>query len=137
VEQVELENQTDSQAGQTRRNQADNETPFSLDNLPNPLYPYQSVSFRPRYQYFSFNNIVLLAELKHKYHREKCKRFVNIEIGKLRLIAKGLSSAEISERLLLPEGTVRNHVSAAPANFNVTARTRAAVIAFQHGRSES
>lgn len=55
------------------------------------------------------------------------------EIDILRLIARGFSNTEISERLFLSEGTVRNHVSAILAKLNVSDRTQAAVIAIQHG----
>ena len=55
------------------------------------------------------------------------------EIEVLRLIAKGLSNADIAERLFLSEGTVRNHVSAILAKLGVSDRTKAAVIAIQHG----
>jgi NarL family two-component system response regulator LiaR len=55
------------------------------------------------------------------------------EIEVLRLIAKGFSNADISERLFLSEGTVRNHVSAILAKLGVTDRTQAAVVAIQHG----
>jgi DNA-binding NarL/FixJ family response regulator len=55
------------------------------------------------------------------------------EIDILRLIARGLSNADISERLYLSEGTVRNHVSAILAKLGVADRTQAAVIAIQHG----
>jgi DNA-binding NarL/FixJ family response regulator len=55
------------------------------------------------------------------------------EIEVLRLIAKGLSNTDISERLFLSEGTVRNHVSAILAKLGVSDRTQAAVIAIQHG----
>ena len=55
------------------------------------------------------------------------------EIEVLRLIAKGLSNTDISGRLFLSEGTVRNHVSAILAKLGVSDRTQAAVIAIQHG----
>ncbi len=55
------------------------------------------------------------------------------EIDVLRLIAKGLNNAEISERLFLSEGTVRNHVSSILAKLGLSDRTQAAVIAIQHG----
>ena len=59
------------------------------------------------------------------------------EIEVLRLLAKGLSNADISERLFVSEGTVRNHVSAILAKLGVSDRTQAAVIAIQHGLSDS
>jgi DNA-binding NarL/FixJ family response regulator len=55
------------------------------------------------------------------------------ELEILRLIAKGLSNADISDRLFLSEGTVRNHVSSVLAKLGVSDRTQAAVIAIQHG----
>jgi two-component system, NarL family, response regulator LiaR len=55
------------------------------------------------------------------------------EIEVLRLIAKGFSNMDISERLFLSEGTVRNHVSSILAKLGVTDRTQAAVVAIQHG----
>jgi DNA-binding NarL/FixJ family response regulator len=58
------------------------------------------------------------------------------EIEVLRLIAKGSSNKEISERLFLSEGTIRNHVSAILAKLGVSDRTQAAVIAIQHGLGE-
>jgi NarL family two-component system response regulator LiaR len=54
----------------------------------------------------------------------------------LRLMARGLNNAAISERLFLSEGTVRNHVSTILAKLGVTDRTQAAVIAIQHGLGE-
>jgi DNA-binding NarL/FixJ family response regulator len=59
------------------------------------------------------------------------------EIEVLRLIAKGLNNKDISDRLFLSEGTIRNHVSAILAKLGVSDRTQAAVIAIQHGLSES
>jgi DNA-binding NarL/FixJ family response regulator len=59
------------------------------------------------------------------------------EIEILRLIAKGLSNTDISDRLYLSEGTVRNHVSAILSKLGVSDRTQAAVIAIQHGLSEN
>jgi len=61
------------------------------------------------------------------------RQLTNREIEVLRLIAKGLSNADIAGRLFLSEGTVRNHVSAILAKLGVSDRTQAAVIAIQHG----
>jgi NarL family two-component system response regulator LiaR len=57
------------------------------------------------------------------------------EIEVLRLIAKGFSNAEISVKLFLSEGTVRNHVSSILGKLGVADRTQAAVIAIEHGLS--
>ncbi len=51
----------------------------------------------------------------------------------LRLMARGLSNAEIAAQLYLSEGTVRNHVSAIFAKLAVTDRTQAVIIAIRHG----
>ncbi len=55
------------------------------------------------------------------------------EVDVLRLVARGLSNADIAARLYLSEGTVRNHVSAILAKLEVSDRTQAAVLAVQHG----
>lgn len=55
------------------------------------------------------------------------------EVAVLRLIAHGLTNAEIAEQLHLSEGTVRNHVSAILAKLDVPDRTQAAIMAIRHG----
>jgi DNA-binding NarL/FixJ family response regulator len=55
------------------------------------------------------------------------------EVDVLRLIARGLSNAEIAEKLLLSEGTIRNHVSAIFTKLDVSDRTQAAILAIRHG----
>lgn len=54
----------------------------------------------------------------------------------LRLLAKGLSNAEIAGQLFLSEGTVRNYVSTLFAKLGVADRTQAAVIALRHGLAD-
>lgn len=58
------------------------------------------------------------------------------EADVLRLVASGLSNADIARQLHLSDGTVRNHVSAIIAKLGVTDRTQAALIAAQHGLVE-
>src|SRR4051794_37833918 len=55
------------------------------------------------------------------------------EIDVLRLIAAGLSNADIAAQLHLSDGTVRNHVSAILARLDVDDRTQAAILAIRHG----
>lgn len=51
----------------------------------------------------------------------------------LRLLAQGLTNAEIAGQLYISEGTVRNHVSLILSKLDVLRRTQAAVLAIQHG----
>jgi len=54
----------------------------------------------------------------------------------LRLLATGLSNAEIAGQLFLSEGTIRNYVSAIFEKLGVSDRTRAALIAVRHGLAD-
>ncbi|MCJ7622083.1 MAG: response regulator transcription factor [Anaerolineaceae bacterium] len=58
------------------------------------------------------------------------------ELEVLRLLAQGLTNADIATRLYLSEGTVRNYVSAIFAKLDVSDRTQAAVLALRHGLVE-
>jgi DNA-binding NarL/FixJ family response regulator len=55
------------------------------------------------------------------------------EVDVLSLIARDLSNFEISEKLHLSEGTVRNHVSVIFSKLDVSDRTQAAILAIRHG----
>lgn len=55
------------------------------------------------------------------------------ELDVLRLLARGLSNADIARRLHLSEGTVRNYVSAIFTKLDVSDRTQAAVMALRYG----
>jgi len=55
------------------------------------------------------------------------------ELEVLRLLAMGLSNANIAKRLFLSEGTIRNYTSAIFAKLNVSDRTQAAVAALRTG----
>ena len=55
------------------------------------------------------------------------------ELEILRLVANGLSNAEIASQLFLSQGTVRNYVSAILNKLDVADRTQAAVLALRHG----
>ena len=51
----------------------------------------------------------------------------------LNLLAQGYTNAEISSRLYLTKGTVRNYVSSILAKLGVEDRTQAAILAVKHG----
>lgn len=55
------------------------------------------------------------------------------ELDVLRLLAQGLTNADIADRLYLSHGTVRNYVSAILTKLNVEDRTQAALLALRHG----
>lgn len=55
------------------------------------------------------------------------------ELDVLRLLARGLTNADIAGRLFLSEGTVRNYVSSVLAKLGVADRTQAAVLALRYG----
>jgi NarL family two-component system response regulator LiaR len=54
----------------------------------------------------------------------------------LRLIAEGLSNAEIAERLIIGERTVKSHVTNILGKLHVADRTQAAIYAWRHGLME-
>jgi NarL family two-component system response regulator LiaR len=54
----------------------------------------------------------------------------------LGLLGKGLSNAEIAQRIYLSEGTVRNYVSSILEKLGVEERTQAAVLAIRYGLTD-
>jgi DNA-binding NarL/FixJ family response regulator len=74
-----------------------------------------------------------LAEGEKRPAGQLTDKLTGREVDVLRLLAQGLSNAEIAQQLYLSEGTVRNHVSAIYAKLDVADRTQAALLASRHG----
>lgn len=55
------------------------------------------------------------------------------ELEVLRLIGTGATNREIADRLVVSEGTVKNHVSSILGRLGLRDRTQAALYAYEHG----
>ena len=55
------------------------------------------------------------------------------ELEVLRLIGTGATNREIADRLVVSEGTVKNHVSNILSRLGLRDRTQAAIYAHDHG----
>lgn len=66
-------------------------------------------------------------------HQNKTSDLTSREIEVLRLIAKGATNREIAEKLVISEGTVKNHISNILSHLGLRDRTQAAIYARENG----
>jgi DNA-binding NarL/FixJ family response regulator len=55
------------------------------------------------------------------------------ELGVVRLVAQGLSNAEIAESVYLSEATIKSHIARILAKLGLRDRVQVAVYAYEHG----
>ncbi|HLJ33635.1 MAG TPA: response regulator transcription factor, partial [Ktedonobacteraceae bacterium] len=66
-------------------------------------------------------------------HQAKTSDLTSREIEVLRLIARGATNREIAEKLVISEGTVKNHISNILSHLGLRDRTQAAIYAKEYG----
>jgi DNA-binding NarL/FixJ family response regulator len=82
----------------------------------------------------------VLARVREAARNRRADAFADLtprELEVLEEVARGLTNAEIADRLVLSEKTVRNHISAILAKLNVGNRTEAATYAVRHGIADT
>jgi HD-GYP domain-containing protein (c-di-GMP phosphodiesterase class II)/predicted DNA-binding protein (UPF0251 family) len=77
--------------------------------------------------------VIDAAGLRRGVRRSRPADLTDRQVEVLRLVARGLSNAEIADRLVLSRRTVEHHVQDAYIKIGVATRAGAAMFAMQHG----
>ena len=76
----------------------------------------------------------ILSNNNHSLNDKEIKRydFSDKELQIIKYIAEGLTNKEISEKLYLSEGTIKNNITNILAKLNLRDRTQIAIFAFKN-----
>lgn len=76
----------------------------------------------------------ILSNNNHSLNDKEIKRydFLDKELQIIKYIAEGLTNKEISEKLYLSEGTIKNNITNILAKLNLRDRTQIAIFAFKN-----
>jgi HD-GYP domain-containing protein (c-di-GMP phosphodiesterase class II) len=77
--------------------------------------------------------VIEAAGLPHRARRARPADLTERQVEVLRLVSRGLSNAEIAERLVLSRRTVEHHVQDIYLKIGASTRAGAAMFAMQHG----
>jgi DNA-binding NarL/FixJ family response regulator len=76
------------------------------------------------------------APRKHSALRGELVDLTDRELEILRLLARGLSNAQLAERAAVSEATIKSHLGSLFAKLGITSRTQAVVLAYETGLVE-
>lgn len=79
------------------------------------------------------NKILSKNNSEHKFKELEKYNFSEKELQIIKYIAEGLSNKEISDKIYLSEGTIKNNITNILSKLNLRDRTQIAIFAFKNG----